>query len=510
MLRGVWVRAAATALLVAPTRISAQPGDTPPSPTPNAPAESAAAAATANARRHFHLGVKLYRDANYKGALAEFEAAYREKPSPSSLQNVALCLKALFRYAEAAATLRLLLGKHGEALSAAERDAMAKTVVEFEGLVGQLVLQVEPAEAELSLDGRPIPREERAHPIPLNVGEHTLVAEAPGFARHTEVVRVASQQERRLALRLRPVSGFLTVTANDPKAAIAIDDEPLAFHRWSGPVAPNVEHVVQIYREGFEPFEQSIHVEVGKSVELRGELGAPNGVIDEHAPLPAKPAAPPPLRGSAGYYGLVALSVVGLNDTPLNFEVSSTDANMSLPSFGLRGGYRLSESIAVELAFDAGRLEAKGACQPNPAPASDDACWARRDFSLRSLRAGPNLRLMTSGEKLRFATGIGVGIVSHKLEIEPAASAGSTSQDLHGGKAQGVDAYFSLELGAAYNYRHLLAELAVIAFIEGATGLRGAFDTNEQRTVFSNGTLPMLGLVLKVGYSSWTPKRSEP
>src|ERR1700742_1591324 len=66
-----------------------------PSPGP------ADAQTTQSARRHFRTGVKLYRDGNYKGALAEFEAAYRDKPSAGSLQNVALCQKALFRYPQA-------------------------------------------------------------------------------------------------------------------------------------------------------------------------------------------------------------------------------------------------------------------------------------------------------------------------------------------------------------------------------------------------------------------------
>jgi hypothetical protein len=179
---------------------------------------------------------------------------------------------------------------------------------------------------------------------------------------------------------------------------------------------------------------------------------------------------------------------------------------MSLPSFGLRGGYRISESIAVELAFDIGRLDAKGACEPNAA-APETPCWAKRDFSLRSLRFGPNLRLMTGGDTLRFATGIGVGIVNHKLSVEPAVATDAAMTPREGGSANGVDPYFSLELGGAYNYRHLLAELSVVAFIEGATGLRGAFDDKEQRAVFANGTLPMLGLTLKVGYSGWAPRR---
>jgi hypothetical protein len=75
-----------------------------------------------------------------------------------------------------------------------------------------------------------------------------------------------------------------------------------------------------------------------------------------------------------------------------------------------------------------------------------------------------------------------------------------------GGSASGVDPYFSLELGAAFNYRHLLAEVGAIAFIEGATGLHGAFDEQTERAVFSSGTLPMLGFVLKLGYSAWSPR----
>jgi hypothetical protein len=64
-----------------------------------------------------------------------------------------------------------------------------------------------------------------------------------------------------------------------------------------------------------------------------------------------------------------------------------------------------------------------------------------------------------------------------------------------------------LELGVAGNYRHLYLELGLIALVEGATALRGEFDAEAQQAVFANGTLPMLGLTLKVGYSAWSPRR---
>src|SRR5688572_19796093 len=69
------------------------------------------------ARRHFKNGVKLFQDQNYHGALAEFEAAYELKPGAASIQNVALCLKALFRYAEAAEKLEQLLSRHAGEVS---------------------------------------------------------------------------------------------------------------------------------------------------------------------------------------------------------------------------------------------------------------------------------------------------------------------------------------------------------------------------------------------------------
>jgi hypothetical protein len=259
---------------------------------------------------------------------------------------------------------------------------------------------------------------------------------------------------------------------------------------------------VQIDREGFEPFERSVRVGLGQTMRVSGALGPSTGDgVDEQAPLPAKPAAPPRIRGAVGVYALAALGVTGLNDAPLGLQIQSTNADLSVPSFGLRGGYRLAPFVAVEGAFDFARADVKNACQ---SPDTNGVCEAERSFSLRSLRFGPNLKLMTAGEVLRFVSGVGAGLVHHRLQLRP-AQAGTMS--LQGGTASGIDPYFSLELGLAFNFRHLLAELHVLALIEGASSLRGSFDEAEGRAVFANGALPMLGISLKVGYSAWAPRR---
>lgn len=460
---------------------------------------------TVSARRHFKNGIKLYQDANYRGALAEFEAAYAEKPGPGSLQNVALTLKALFRYAEAADALRLLLERHGEELSASEREAVQAAIIELGDLVGTLELEVQPANATLTVNGKEVSIVESARGLLLSVGEHTVIVEAPGHERLVQVVRMASQQRLKMPIRLRPTAGFLEIVATDSKAAIAVDGEPVAYQEWTGPVTPNVEHTVQVYRDGFEPFEKTVRVAVGQTVRVAGMLGAETGdAVDDPRPLPSTPAAPPEPQSPTGWYGLASATLVGLNDAPLGFEVTDTASNMSLPSLGIRGGYRLSTVIAIEAALDGGAVNVDGACQRG-AETQGAGCDAKRDFSLSSVRFGPNLRLYTPGEVIRFTTAVGAGIVAHELKLDPATGEGGAM--LAGGRAQGVDPYFCLELGVSFNFRHLLAELAAIAYIEGATELSGAFDDNEKRAVFESGTLPMLGIGLKIGYSAWAPKR---
>jgi hypothetical protein len=468
---------------------------------PEAPVDAASEqdAATRAARRHFQSGIKLYRDTNYSGALAEFEAAYRDKPGPGSLQNVALSLKALFRYAEASETLKLLLERHRAELAEREQAAVRAAIDELEALIGTLKLSVVPDTASVSVNGREIGPEERVRGIKLNVGEHVIIAEAPGYARGSRIVRIAGQQAVLAEVALQATSGFLHVTTRDPEAAIAVDGEPRGYQSWSGPVSPDAEHLVQVYRSGFEPFERSIRVGAGQTLRVEGTLGEQ---ISDAPPrsLPLEPEAPPPPRAAIGFYGLAALGVLGMSDAPLNLRVDQAKGG-SLSTAGLRAGYRLSEPIAVEAAVDVGRLAGEGACQ---AQAQDD-CYVKRDFTLTSIRFGPNLRLFTRGETLRFALGVGAGAVAHRIKLD-AASAPDGSR-LRGGSAAGVDPYFSFELGGAFNYRHLLAELAVMAFVEGADNLAGPFDEQQEQGVFSDGTLPLLGVGLKLGYSAWAPKR---
>jgi len=461
-------------------------GVTPPPAAADAPEQ-----ATLDARRHFKAGTKLYRDGNYGGALAEFEEAYRLKPGVGSLQNVALSQKGLFRYAEAAATLEQLMKEHAADLSDGERQAVDEALSELKGLIASVKLRVVPEHARVLLDGRSLTPSEWAAALVLNVGEHTLSVDAPGYSPERRVLRVAGgQRELPVDVTLRCVAGFVDVTSNDPTANIAIDGLPKARRAYKGPVEPDTDHLLQVYREGVEPFEQTFQVGVCKTLGIHAQLEGLEGAppVDPNEPQSNVPGAPPK-RVLKGFFGLLSLDLMGLSQQPLNLAKPKSGGGFG--ALGLRAGYRLSNPVALALRLDAGVLEAQGAY--------DTANMASRDYSLSSIHFGPDLKLMTTGERLRFVATIGAGVVHHRLAVSKVAP----------DEVRGVDPYFALELALGFNYRQFLGEIGLMAQIDGSTALQKGFSDSSNKALTSDlgTTLPMLGIALRGGFSQWRPGR---
>lgn len=468
-----------------------------PPPDAKSPAPEAPDSKTLEARAHFKSGTKLYRDGNYGGALAEFEEAYRLKPGAGSLQNVALSQKGLFRYSEAAGTLEQLLAKHAGELSDGERQAVTDALTELKGLIASIRLRVQPEHSRVLLDGRPLLPSDWATPLVLNVGEHTLTADAPGYTSERRVLRVAGgQREVPIDIDLRCVAGFVDVTSNDPTANIAIDGLPKARRAYKGPVEPDIDHLLQVYREGVETYEQTFHVGVCKTLPIQARLegleGAPADPVDSAGPIPSAP----PKRVQKGFYGLVSFDLLGLSKQPLALDVSKAQSGGGLGALGLRAGYRISNPVALDLMLDVGALEVVGAYD-------EDNAARRRDYSLRSVHFGPNLKLMTTGDKLRFVTTVGAGVVHHRLAVEAAGAATAA-------EVRGLDPYFALELSLGFNYGRFLGELGFIARIDGSTALQQGFEDDAENANLTRDlgtTLPMIGIGVRGGFSQWKPAR---
>jgi hypothetical protein len=357
-------------------------------------------------------------------------------------------------------------------------------------------LRVHPEGARVLLDGRPLSTSDWKAPIVLNVGEHTLTADAPGYAPERRVVRVAGGQRYvPIDLALRCVAGFVDVTSNDPTANIAIDGLPKARRNYKGPVEPDIDHLLQVYRDGVEPFEQTFQVGLCKTVAIEARLEGPEvapaiGAATGDQPPPSAP----PTRVQKGFYGLVTLDLLGLSRQPLAVEISKAQSGGGLGALGLRAGYRLSNPVALDLRLDVGALDVVGAY--------DSTAMTTRDYSLRSIHFGPNLKLMTTGEKLRFVTTVGAGVVHHRLAVDG-------SGDFQKDEVRGLDPYFSLELALGFNYGRFLGELGLVALIDGSTALQKGFrdDANKSLTRDLGTTLPMVGFGLRGGFSQWRPGR---
>lgn len=455
------------------------------------------------ARHHFANGVRLYQDANFSAALIEFEAANELKPGAASLQNIALCQKALFRYAAAAATLDLLLSNHGSTLPPAEREAVEAAKQELESLTRHLRLHVTPAVAVVKLDGTELTQAEKQAGVRVNVGEHQLSVSAPGYAPEQSSVRVASGQGPvDLKLALEPVAGFVTIVTEQKGAAIAVDDRALAYERWSGPLAPG-EHVLQVYKSGHATVEEFFEVEVGEHKIIRAGAG---GELEERA------LGEPPAPVRRGWYGMGAFNLMLVPDVPDGVRVEDS-FNSGALSWGARAGYRLLDPLGVEVLIEGGSTRATGACiepdardQWEGVAAScdpDDLDHGELAYTITAFRLGGNLRLFSNGQRARFTSTLGFGGVQHRFQLDE-----TSTNDFHGDEpstddfdAQALNAYVLVEIGVQFNLNRLLLEADFVTYVES----RGALG-NDERDLFNEGGLKSLGLGIKAGWSEWKPR----
>jgi len=488
--------AASHATAQAPADLEAQRGNGATTPAPGEALEAtepelAEPANVRAARHHFANGVRLYQDANYSAALIEFEAANELKPGAASLQNIALCQKALFRYAAAAATLDLLLSNHGGTLPPAERDAVEAAKQELESLTRHLRVHVTPAVAVVKLDGTELTQAEKHAGLRVNIGEHQLSVSAPGYAPEQSSVRVASGQGPvDVKVRLKAVAGFVTIVTEQKGAAIAVDDRALAYERWSGPLTPG-EHVLQVYKAGHATVEEFFEVEVGEHKIIRAGAG---GELEESAL--GEPRAP----ARRGWYGMGAFNIMLVPDVPDGLRVDDS-FNSGALSWGARAGYRLLDPLGVEVLIEGGSTRATDACiededqwegiaaSCDPKDEEDETL----EYTITAFRLGGNLRLFSNGQRARFTSTLGFGAVQHRFQLDE-----PSTDDFD---AQALNAYVNVEIGVQFNLNRLLLEADFVTYVES----RGALG-NDERDLFNEGGLKSLGLGIKAGWSEWKPR----
>jgi acetyl-CoA synthetase len=453
------------------------------------------AAAGQTPEEHFGQGLKLFQAKNFAGALAEFEEAYRLRPTPSSLQNIALCQRALFRYAEAIATLEKMLKAHQGAVEPEDERAAREAIAEMQPMVAVVRIRIEPPDATVRVDDRVIPgggeREVR-----LNVGEHRVEAEAPRHRGFEQVMSFAGGP-RSVEIRLEANVAELTVVAEDAEAAIAIDGVPRSFGAWTGELEAGEHHVIQVYRTGFTTTTLEVTLARGERRVVRAALGPPTTDPNDKTPFPYTP--PPVAPQRRGVFGLLTATSYVITPDPDGFRLPSNDGRDG-SYFGLRLGYRFTNTFGLEASGEFGKHNigpgcytppsAPGECPRAPADGATYEFWGRR--------FGVHARFMTPGERFRFVAVTGVGGAHHRLDLRSPVSNGRLL-----GTGSALNAYLLVEAGVELSFGRALVGGMLAVTVDGISNLR--VGEPPQRVYSDARNITMVGLGLRVGYGHWLP-----
>ncbi|MET0594048.1 MAG: hypothetical protein ABW133_15215 [Polyangiaceae bacterium] len=436
---------------------------------------------TDDAKRHFTNGVHLFEDRNFAGALVEFEASFQKNPTAVALQNIAVCQKGLFRYADAIATLERMLRDFGPQLSPDDKKAAEDAIRDMNALLGTIVVKVTPPDAKVSVNDQILSPDALKNPVKLAAGEYRVVAEAPSHARQEKMVTVVSgQKDVAVVITLSPLSGMLVVRAHDAQAAIAIDGVQVGYEEWKGPISAG-RHEIYVYTQT-QRHKSDVVAYAGQTTEFDAKLTAADNVPEGKTPEANGPPAyvPPSQRGLYGFLSLGFDSMGNPAPAGLNHDKARTPGGYG----GLRVGYRFSTNWAAELMGEnAGHTVAACATTANSCAGA-----TVKDYSFTSNRIGAAVRLMSNGRKGRFFGAVGIGATVHNIKYDKALE--STNPQRSDQTAAGT--FFQLGGGYEMNLGHFLFAAALSLTAENA---------DEQKIGFKNAASG--GLELRVGYGQW-------
>jgi PEGA domain len=233
---------------------------------PTAVASSVRESLGDEARSKFDEGGRLFKESRFAQARDAFLAAYATSGEPRVLYNVAVCDKALGRYARAILTLRKSLAATDRPLPADYTQRAAETIATLSRYVAFVPVEANVEGATITVDGEPL----RENPMPMETGPHTVVATKEGYEPVTRQVDIVAgdAQAVRLELDAATTPGLAKVTClGVARCEVRVGEEtlgtaPVAFSRSPG------SYLVRAFVDGRPWSEQRVDVQNGRTVEI--------------------------------------------------------------------------------------------------------------------------------------------------------------------------------------------------------------------------------------------------
>ncbi len=219
-----------------------------------------------SAGAHFERGLQRAQEGDLDGAATEFEAANRMRPHYSVLYNLGQTYAALGRPVDAVRVLRRYLSDAPKDLPVGRRQEVEALLAFHQRRIGKLMLTVQPADADVLVDGRPLASAARAEPIELSAGAHTVVAMKAGFTPSVLTPQVEPQQTHEAHITLAPLSVpgspvWLTLRCAVPDVSVFVDGTLVGrTPALSGVAVARGTHELRFARDGYEKDQRNLAV----------------------------------------------------------------------------------------------------------------------------------------------------------------------------------------------------------------------------------------------------------
>ncbi|HXJ19520.1 MAG TPA: hypothetical protein VMT03_04735 [Polyangia bacterium] len=196
----------------------------------------ASAAADQEAEALIHQGVQLRSQDQTARALLLFQKAYQLSPTPRPAAQLGLCEMELGHYVEAERHLSEALASPDHPWIAKNRTVLDTQLQTARANIGELVVSVSPASADVLLNGTLLEEAQVGTPIRLSKGSVDVDVRAAGYVRRHETITISGGQREQRTFTLVPVASRSAVAAVAPPPAVP--PPPMAPVQAAVPIAP--------------------------------------------------------------------------------------------------------------------------------------------------------------------------------------------------------------------------------------------------------------------------------
>ncbi len=223
------------------------------------------------ARASFDRGGELFRDGDFAGARIAYDRAQTLSGELRVAYNIAACDKALRKYARALSVLQASLDKGKDQLPAEHVALVRDTMRVLAPFVSTIAIESSEDGASVLLDGEPAGTTPLAAALTVDLGEHMIALEKPGYDGASTRVEVASDMPAKVRLRLlrtKPkeaprADARLRIQVDEATSRIYLDGKLVGSGAWAGNIVPG-PHVVRVEREDRKPFAATVDLRAGE------------------------------------------------------------------------------------------------------------------------------------------------------------------------------------------------------------------------------------------------------